>query len=136
MKRILPIAGVMAACLAAGCGGGSDSTSSSTDSAAAPSTTKAAPTTASAPAKAAGATKVDIKDFDYSPKATTVAKGAKVTWTNRDTANHTVTFDAGAQNSLGNQPQGKAVSFVFKKTGTFAYHCDFHPNMHGTVVVK
>ena len=137
VHRVLPVAGLLTATLAAaGCG--SSSSSAPTDAATAASAPSAAvkTTPTAVPAKAkASATKVDIKDFDYSPKSLTVKIGAKVTWTNRDEANHTVTFDTGAKQSLGNQGKGKAVSFSFKKAGTFAYHCDFHPNMHGTVVV-
>jgi plastocyanin len=113
----------------AGCGGQG---ASGGEAANAPTPT---PTASAAAAKPAG-TKVAIKDFAYAPTRLTVARGAKVTWTNRDAANHTVTFDTGAQKDLGSQSKGAKRSFTFAKAGTFAYHCDFHPNMHGTVVVR
>ncbi len=129
-RRLAPLAPLVLLAVA-GCGG---------DDAAAPSPPTAAAAASATPAPAssptAGAEKVAIKDFDYAPGKLEVAKGTRVTWTNADAANHTVTFDAGTQKSLGNQAKGKAVSFTFTKPGTFAYHCDYHPNMHGTVVVR
>lgn len=137
VRRLLPATLPLLAVLVAGCGGSSSSGGASATSSPAPT---AAPTTTTSKAPAAspkaGVQKVAIKDFDYTPRKLEVAKGTKVTWTNADDANHTVTFDAGTKESLGNQPKGKAVSFTFTKAGTFAYHCDYHPNMHGTVVVR
>ena len=118
-----------------GCGSDDDATSPSSSAPPAPTAAPAASTPAAAPT-AAGPEKVEIKDFDYGPAKLSVATGTKVTWTNADAANHTVTFDTGAKENLGNQPKGKSVSMTFTKAGTFAYHCDYHPNMHGTVVVK
>jgi plastocyanin len=131
--RLFPLAALGVAALA-GCGG---SDGGSTAAPAASTSAPAASTAAAAPAaKASKRVAVAIKDFDYTPKKLSVAKGATVTWTNADPANHTVTFDAGAMKSLGNQRQGSKRSMRFAAAGTFAYHCDFHPNMHGTVVVR
>jgi plastocyanin len=33
------------------------------------------------------------------------------------------------------QTGGGTFSFTFTKAGTFTYHCNFHPSMHGTIVV-
>ncbi len=134
---LLPVAAAVLAC--AGCG--SDDASPTTSSAAAPATPAATAPTTSAPAAApatpaSSAKRVSIKDFDYAPGTVEVAVGTKVTWTNRDAANHTVTFDSGDKQDLGNQPTGKSVTRTFTKPGTYAYHCDFHTNMHGTVVVR
>jgi plastocyanin len=117
-----------------GCGSTKDT--ASTTPATAPSTVAATTTASAAPAGKAKTVKVAIKDFDYAPRRLVVANGTRVTWTNADPANHTVTFDTGAKRSLGNQPKGKSVSFTFTRSGTFAYHCDYHPNMHGMVVVR
>ena len=113
-----------------GCGG-----ESSSERAATPTPTPSATATASA-TPGAGASKVAIEGFEYAPSRLTVARGTEVTWTNADAANHTVTFDSGAEKDLGSQSKGARRSFTFAKAGTFAYHCDFHPNMHGTVVVR
>ncbi len=137
--RHLPAPVLLAVLAVAGCGGGGESTPSpAADAPAAPaaeSSSTATPSSAAPEAAAGGPEKVEIKDFDYDPDKLDVQVGTKVSWTNEDVANHTVTFDDDSE-ALGNQPTGKTVSFTFKKPGTYAYHCDYHPNMHGTVVVK
>src|SRR5437764_449904 len=57
----------------------------------------AAPSASAAATSAAPAAEtktVTIKGFAYSPAALTVAKGTKVTFTNQDSATHTVTSGA------------------------------------------
>lgn len=44
-----------------------------------------------------------------------------MTWTNRDAANHKVTFAHGPD--LGNVDQGESVSRRFTRPGRFAYVC-------------
>ncbi len=61
--------------------------------------------------------------------------GTTVTFTNHDAANHTVTAD-GKSFELGNLDHGQSRSFRFTRRGTFTYHCNYHPFMHGTVVVN
>ena len=84
---------------------------------------------------ASSAMTVDIKDFAFNPPSIEVAAGTTVTWTNSDSAPHTATQDGGGFQS-GRLDQGQSFSFTFDTAGTFEYHCEFHPNMHGTVVVK
>jgi plastocyanin len=95
-------------------------------------------TAALAPAGGAASStkKVMIKDFNYSPKKVTISRGTKVTWTDKDSANHTVTFRGKGARSTGNIDEGQSRSLTFKKAGTFKYICEYHPNMHGTVVVR
>lgn len=80
-----------------------------------------------------GKNEVSIKGFQYDPAAITINKGETVTWTNNDTAAHTVTgkgFDSGRM-------ENKAVfKFTFNETGSFDYICTYHPNMKGQVTVK
>jgi plastocyanin len=94
-----------------------------------------APAATAAPA-ASGATgsTVTIADFAFAPAAITVAVGSTVTWTNNDTAGHTVTSDDGTFRSdrLGS---GATFSQTFSTAGTFAYHCSIHASMKGTVTV-
>ena len=58
-----------------------------------------------------------------------------MTWTNRDDTNHTVTFKHGPGN-LGNLNKGKTRSTTFTTAGTYTYVCQYHPGMHGKVIVK
>ncbi len=74
--------------------------------------------------------------FGFSPKALTVNVGATVTWKNITSVAHTVTSDDGTSFNSGNVPAGGTFTFTFTKAGSFAYHCDIHPYMKATIVVK
>jgi plastocyanin len=78
---------------------------------------------------------VRIADFAFTPDSRSAKVGDSVKWTNEDGATHTVTADDGAFDS-GNLAAGKAFSFTFDKAGTFAYHCNIHQSMTGTVTVS
>jgi plastocyanin len=73
----------------------------------------------------------------YSPSPVTVVIGVNntVTWSNDDSAPHTVTANDGSFNSGNMAPTG-TFSYTFTTPGTYQYHCIYHPWMVGTVVVK
>ena len=84
---------------------------------------------------------VDIANFAFVPAELVISAGTEVVFTNSDSAPHTVTagrdqepmpevFDSGLLQ------QGDSFSFVFDQPGEFAYFCDRHPPMTGTVVVE
>ena len=58
-----------------------------------------------------------------------------MTWTNDSDAPHTVDSDSGGELESGNFTEGQTFEHTFNATGTFAYHCDIHEYMKGTVVV-
>jgi plastocyanin len=78
--------------------------------------------------------------FAFSPATLTISVGTTVIWMNTTGAPHTVTsddgksFDSGINTPIG--AQGGTFSFTFTKAGTFAYHCQFHTFMMGTIIVK
>lgn len=79
---------------------------------------------------------VTIQDFAFSPASITVKAGTTVTWTNKDSTVHTVTETDGKTGpDSGTMEQGKAYSFTYVAAGTYAYHCNFHSGMTGTVTV-
>jgi plastocyanin len=78
--------------------------------------------------------KVQIVEFTYEPDPVVVQAGGKVIWQNEDTAPHTATADDGSFDT-GTIEKGKLGSATFKEPGTFTYHCEIHPTMHGTVEV-
>jgi len=79
---------------------------------------------------------VTIEDFAFSPANITVKKGTTVTWTNKDSAAHTVTeTDSQTGPDSGDLATGKSYSFTYDTAGTFKYHCSIHPSMLGTVTV-
>lgn len=111
----------------AGCGGGSG--------AAARRQASSTPAATPAPAAAGGPRTVRIADFAYQPGRVVVRRGTRVRWVNRDVANHTVTFEGGP-GDLGNLDRGQRRGTRFTRAGTYRYVCQYHPNMHGTVVVR
>ena len=85
-------------------------------------------------AHAAASGAVTIKNFAFGPATIRINAGDTVTWTNRDSAQHTASGKGGSFNT-GILNEGKSASHTFSKAGTFAYICAIHPDMHGTVVV-
>jgi plastocyanin len=77
---------------------------------------------------------VYIQDFYFSPASITVEPGTTVTWVNQGNASHTATHTGGAFDSGTLQP-GQSYSYTFNRAGTYAYYCQIHPYMTGTVVV-
>jgi plastocyanin len=78
---------------------------------------------------------ISIADFSFSPKDVTIKVGTMVTWTNQDSAVHTVTSDTDLFES-GSLTKGISYSYTFSTAGTFAYHCTpHHANMTATIVV-
>ncbi len=77
---------------------------------------------------------VTIRNFAYLPAHATV--GTRLTFDNRDTVEHTATADDGTTFDTGSLQVGASKTITLTKRGTFSYHCDFHPFMHGTIVVR
>jgi plastocyanin len=98
------------------------STSSSTT------TSKTGSTTGDAPA-------VAIEDFAFSPGELHVAVGTKVTFTNKDGFDHTVTAK---DKSFDSDHLAKDATFehTFDAPGTYPYLCSIHNSMTGSVVVS
>lgn len=94
----------------------------------------AAAPSAAASAAAAGGDSAQIANFAFSPATLTVKVGTTVTWTNTDTAAHTVTADDGSFNS-SRLATGATFQQAFATAGTFTYHCAIHSSMKGTVTV-
>jgi len=76
----------------------------------------------------------------WDPADITVDVGATVTWSNDDTAAHTVTSGSAADGPDGNFDSslfmsGAEFSHTFDTEGTYPYFCMVHPWMAGTVIV-
>lgn len=78
---------------------------------------------------------VSIEGFTFTPEKLTVPVGTTVTWTNLDSAPHTITAD---DSSWGSGQLGKnaTYSFTFTQAGTYAYHCANHASMTATLIVS
>jgi plastocyanin len=87
-----------------------------------------------------------IQDYSYAPSQIAVQVGTKVTWTNKGPNSHSVTsdstgFDSGALdapmgNGYGGMTTGGLFQVTFNTPGTYTYHCMFHAQMHGTIIVQ
>lgn len=76
----------------------------------------------------------------YAPDNLTLVIGVNntVTWTNNDSAHHTVTSTkapAGASFNSGDMAPGATFSFTFTVPGTYQYDCVYHFWMTGTITV-
>jgi plastocyanin len=91
-----------------------------------------APPTTTAPSGTGSA--VTIQSSTFMPAVLNVTAGTKVTATNKDSYAHTWTADGGQWNSM-NLSQNGSYSYTFSTPGTYAYHCNIHASMHGTVKV-
>jgi plastocyanin len=94
---------------------------------------QAAPASTPGPAQASGAKTVDISHFEFHPPTLNVAKGTRVVFSNSSGTAHTAT-DKGVFNS-GRIKPGRSFAVRFEHEGTFRYHCEIHPFMHGKIVV-
>ena len=75
---------------------------------------------------------VTIKGFAFSPKTLTMKAGAKIKVSNKDGTTHTFTANKGAFDT-GDIDGGSSATVTVKKPGTYAYHCNIHADMKGTV---
>ena len=120
MRSILAVGAALAlAVMLAGC--------SSTPSASTPSGT--------AGAGGGGGNAVTIQDFAFKPADLSVKVGTTVTWTNKDSAGHSVKWDDGTTPS---SPLATSQSYprTFDMAGTFTYICGIHgPSMKGSITV-
>lgn len=84
---------------------------------------------------AAQSNAIAIENFAFNANNVTVKKGTTITWTNKDTAGHSVISenDGGPKSQV--LKKGETYSFTFDKSGTFHYICGVHPSMKGTVTV-
>jgi YVTN family beta-propeller protein len=86
------------------------------------------------PATGLADVRVPINGFTFQDSVT-INEGQTVTWTNNDAVPHTVSADNGTWTS-GEIAAGKSFSHRFDAPGTFSYHCEIHPAMEGTIIVK
>jgi plastocyanin len=96
-----------------------------------------------------GYTQGSTRLYGYTPQNITVVIGVNntVTWTNMDSAFHTVTsssgdpesFNSGCLDGVGAPCSGASIgtsfTFTFTVPGTYVYNCQYHPWMRGVVTV-
>jgi plastocyanin len=80
-----------------------------------------------------GGNTVTMAQIAFKPTTLTVARGAEVSFVNKDIAPHTVTQDGGPIDSGVLNP-GK--TFTLEVNDAFEYTCTIHPNMKAKVVLS
>ena len=86
-------------------------------------------------AATAGSREISIKDFAFTSLEMPIKVGDSVTWTNEDSAAHSVKSTDRSFDSPDKIDQAKSFSFTFTTAGTFTYICGIHQYMKGTVQV-
>ena len=90
------------------------------------------------PAQAPSAKTINISiiNFTFNPGVISINRGDTIIWTNNDSVPHQIKGDN--LSNLGGQvmSNGQTYSYTFNDTGTFAYHCNIHPSMTGSIIVK
>ena len=74
--------------------------------------------------------------FAFSPATLTVSAGTTVIWKNVSSVPHTMTTDDGTTADSGTIAVGATFHFKFATAGSFSYHCNYHPYMKATIIVK
>lgn len=88
-----------------------------------------------AAAAASGTHFVVIEQMRFNPQALTVKKGDRVVWVNKDLFPHTASAGSKAFDS-GSIAANASWSYVARQPGSYPYTCQFHPLMHGTLIVR
>lgn len=84
---------------------------------------------------AGGGAEVVIERFTFMPENLEVATGTEVTWTNKDSAAHTVKDEGGLFPESEDISEGGEFSFTYETPGEYPYICGIHPYMTATVTV-
>jgi plastocyanin len=123
----------LAAALATACGGSSNSSESQSGTATATASGSEA-TSAPAPASASAAT-ITIASMNYG-EPVTVPPGAQIAIKNNDSVEHSVTSDTAGKFTVDVDGNEEGTLTAPSEPGEYAFHCKYHPSMHGTLIVK
>ena len=128
MKKICSFwaAIIVVAALATACGG-SSGTSQSTDT--------ATPSAAASESPAAAGATITIEGMAFG-EPLTVAPGTEITIGNNDSAEHSVTSDKAGAFDVEVDGHEKKTLTAPTQPGEYPFHCKYHPNMKGTLIVK
>jgi plastocyanin len=80
---------------------------------------------------------VEIKKLAFNAAEVTLHVGDTVEWVNKDPIPHTVSANANAPGGLWEVviAPGQSAIRQMNDVGTVEYHCRFHPNMKGRIIV-
>ncbi|HKY76159.1 MAG TPA: cupredoxin domain-containing protein [Acidimicrobiia bacterium] len=84
----------------------------------------------------AGDGSVEIVNFVFTPANLTVKPGAKVTWTNGDTAVHSIKDTSPLATPVSpDMAKDATFSITYGQPGSYSYICGIHQYMTGSVTV-
>jgi plastocyanin len=78
---------------------------------------------------------INISSTSFSLSSLSVKLGTTVTWKNNVNVVHTATSNNGTTFYTGDIAAGASATYTTNTTGTFAYHCNYHSGMTGTLIV-
>jgi plastocyanin len=87
-----------------------------------------------APAAASAAT-ITIAGNSFGAPIT-VSPGAQITIKNNDSAEHSVTSDTAGKFDVEVDGNEQKTLTAPTEPGEYAFHCKYHPSMHGSLIVK
>jgi len=122
----------LTAALATACGGSSNVSSESQSSTA--TATASGSEASGAPATASAAT-ITIGEMSYG-EPVTVPPGAQIAIKNNDSVEHSVTSDTADKFTVDVDGNEQGTLTAPTEPGSYAFHCKYHPSMHGTLIVK
>lgn len=115
----------------------------------APTTTRTTPTKQQPNTISSPQTETDVQEktvtvtsLGFEPKIVTVKAGTKVVWINNSAATANVSSAVHPTHlvypplNLGSFENGKTVSLIFDKPGTYKYHNHLNPSQTGQVVIE
>ena len=77
---------------------------------------------------------VTMRNIAFKPKTVTISPGDRVTWTNRDTAQHNAVDRGEFETRL--LEEGESDSVTIDEAGTYNYICTVHPSMKGKLIAQ
>jgi plastocyanin len=127
--------GILGGCGASSSGGTASSSGSAMDSSSMSAMGSSSAGSSAGSSAASSAVVIHISKFAYQTPAS-VSPGATVTVMNMDGEAHTVTADSGSAFDVKADPGASTTFTAPTKPGTYAFHCTYHSNMHGMLVVR
>jgi plastocyanin len=77
---------------------------------------------------------VAMEDTAFVSETVITPVGTTVIWHNTGATRHTASADNGAFDT-GRVDAGAQAAYTFTTPGTYTYHCSFHPEMVGQIVI-
>jgi plastocyanin len=81
---------------------------------------------------------LEMRDIEFRPRRVDLARGATVTWVNRDQVAHDVTQGSVVYNEFSSPDvePGQTYRRTFDEPGVVRYRCTIHANMEGELRVE